>query len=103
MLLPQCRPSSVISKMRLVERMVMDSLEKVHLGVANFFQNFLSEMPSTEVEDLSPFLGSRISIEDNLPSTFGGGSEVNGFSIPQHSSPGPDGFAHLFIFLVGIL
>lgn len=51
------RHGSVISKMHLEDGTMLDSTKTVRLGAVDFFQNFLGEMSSTKVADLSPFLG----------------------------------------------
>ncbi|XP_035544614.1 uncharacterized protein LOC118348003 [Juglans regia] len=88
------RRGSVISQMRLADGTMLDSAEKVHLGAVEYFTNFLTDMPQVVHADLSPLVGLEISEEDNSslcrrPSEEEVKEAV--FSIPEYSSPGPDG------------
>ncbi|XP_035544611.1 uncharacterized protein LOC118348001 [Juglans regia] len=95
----QRRHGSVISQMRLADGTMLDSAEKVHLGAVEYFTNFLTDMPQVVHADLSPLVGLEISEEDNSSLCHRPlEEEVKEavFSIPEYSSPGPDGYGSSF-------
>ncbi|KAF5454683.1 hypothetical protein F2P56_024330 [Juglans regia] len=95
----QCRRGSVISQMRLADGTMLDLAKKVHLGAVDYFTNFLTDMPQTEHANLSPLVGLEISEEDNSSLCHSPSEEEVKeavFSIPEHSSPGPDGYGSSF-------
>ncbi|XP_042984734.1 uncharacterized protein LOC122313615 [Carya illinoinensis] len=89
----------LVGQMKISENEWLKTLEEVHTGAVDFFQNFLATNHQFQLPDLSSLIDLVIQEDDNvnlleLPSI----QEVKQaiFSILTDSSPGPDGFGSGF-------